>query len=327
MPEMKSPMRQPSISERRSQGKSSEVSKLARLSHRQFGVFTRHQVIEVGLSNAWLGQRVRRGDFVRLQRGVFSLKMGSPLWERDALAACLAGPPSTVLSHGSAARALGLSLATADDGLLDVTIPATTRLTLHGARVHRTRCLLRPDRARIGRLPVTNVARTLIDLVGTVNHPALRRALDDALTRRLTSPAFVLAAIERNRRHSRTGSEALRSAIDPWLANSLESPAEAEMLRTLTDRGLPAPTAQVIAVLNSGATFRLDFAWVAERLALEVDGFQYHDGPDRFVADRHRTNLLTEAGWYVLRTTLSEIRRDPEPLCQALHRVLAMRST
>lgn len=324
---MKLPELQPSISESRPQGKSSEISKFTRISRRQFGVFTRDQVIGVGLSNAWLGQRVRRGDFVRLQRGVFSLKMASPLWERDALAACLAAPPSTVLSHRSAARALGLDLATADDDLLDVTIPATTRLTLHGARVHRTRCLLRSDRARIGPLPVTNIARTLIDLVGTVNHPALRRALDNAPTLRLTSPTSVMASIERNRLRSRTGSEVLRSAIAPWLANSLESPAEAEMLRMLTDRGLPAPTTQVTVVLNGGATFRLDFAWVAERVALEVDRFQYHDGPERFVNDRHRANLLTGAGWHVLRTTLSEIRRDPEPLCQGLHRVLVVRPT
>jgi hypothetical protein len=127
-------------------------------------------------------------------------------------------------------------------------------------------------------LPVTNVARTLIDLVGTVNRPAPRRTLDGAPTRRLTSPTFVMASIERNRRHSRTGSEALRSAIAPWLANSRESPAEAAMFRLLTDRGLPAPTTQVTVVLNGGATSRLDFAWVAERVALEVDGFSTTTG-------------------------------------------------
>ena len=311
-----------SIPERRPRDRSREVSNLTRVSRRQFGIFTRNQVIEVGLSNAWLGQRVKRGDLVRLQRGVFSLKMASPLWERDALAACLAGPPSTVLSHRSAARALGLSLAAGGGDLLEVTIPYGTQLTLRGARVHRTRSLHRTDRARIRQLPVTNVARTLIDLVGTVNDLALRDALDDALTRRLTSPALVMAAIERNRRHRRGGSEALRSAIAPWLANALESPAEAEILRMLAGRGLPAPTTQFTAVLNNGARFRLDFAWTSQRVALEVDGFQYHDGPERFVSDRQRANLLTGSGWHVLRTTLSEIRRDPEPLCRALLRVV-----
>ena len=93
----------------------------------------------------------------------------------------------------------------------------------------------------------------------------------------------------------------------------------------LAGRGLPAPTRQFTVVLNNGAKFRLDFAWISQRVALEVDGFQCHDGLERFVSDRQRANLLTGSGWYVLRTTLSEIRRDPEPLCRALHRVLATR--
>jgi len=84
---------------------------------------------------------------------------------------------------------------------------------------------------------------------------------------------------------------------------------------------------QVREVLEGGAVFRLDFAWITQHVALEMDGFQYHDGPERFVADRHRANLLTGAGWHVLRTTLAELRRDPESLCQAIRRALAARST
>jgi very-short-patch-repair endonuclease len=105
--------------------------------------------------------------------------------------------------------------------------------------------------------------------------------------------------------------------------NELESPAEAEIIRMVADRGLPAPTTQVREVLERGTTFRLDIAWRSHRVALEIDGFHYHDGPQRFVAERHRANLLTDAGWHVLRTTISEMRRNPEPLCRALRRLLA----
>ncbi len=306
--------------------KSPEVSALTLISRKQLGVFTRQQVIEVGLSDAWLGQRVKRGDFIRLHRGVFALRLAPRVWERDAIAACLAGPPMTVLSHRSAARALGLNLALRENEVLDVTIPYGTAMTLHGGRVHLARSLHRADRARVGRLSVTNVARTLIDLAGTLTDTALRTALDDVLTRRRTSPALVAAAIARNRCGRRPGSDILESALAPWLAGRLESPAEAEMLRLLNDRGLPAPTTQVREVLEGGITFRLDFAWVAQRVALEVDGFQYHDGPERFIADRHRTNLLAGAGWHVLRTTTAEMRSDPEGLCWALRRVLGDRS-
>jgi hypothetical protein len=176
--------------------------------------------------------------------------MAPAVWERDAIAACLAGPPLTVLSHGSAARALRLSLALDDHGVLDVTIPHDRELTLRGVRVHRTRFLHRTDRVKIGRLPVTNVGRTLMDVAGTVSDLALRNALDDVLTRRLSTPNLVSAAINRNRSRKRGGSTDLELALTPWLANPLESPAEAEVLRVLSAQGLPAPLVQVTEVVE-----------------------------------------------------------------------------
>ena len=56
---------------------------------------------------------------------------------------------------------------------------------------------------------------------------------------------------------------------------------------------------QVTEIVGGGAKFRLDFAWIDQRVAVEIDGFQFHDGPDRFVSDRYRPNLLTDAGWHV----------------------------
>ena len=184
------------------------------------------------------------------------------------------------------------------------------------------RFLHRTDRTQIGRLPVTNVARTLIDLGGVLSTRKLQNALDDALTRRLTTPSLVIAAISRNRHRRRAGSDRLELALLPWLGTSLESPAEAEVLRILSVQGLPAPVTQVTEIVGGGARFRLDFAWIDQRVALEIDGFQFHDGPDRFVSDRYRANLLTDAGWHVLRTTLSELTQDPNPLCRALRRLL-----
>ena len=259
---------------------------------------------------------------MRLHRGVFAPRMDPPAWERNAIAACLAGPPATLLSHASAARALGLGAVIDNHGVLDVTIPHGSEMKLQGDRAHRTRYLHRTDRTQIGRLPVTNVARTLIDLGGVLSTRTLQNALDDALTRRLTTPSLVIAAISRNRHRRRAGSDRLELALLPWLGTSLESPAEAEVLRILSVQGLPAPVTQVTEIVGGGARFRLDFAWIDQRVALEIDGFQFHDGPDRFVSDRYRANLLTDAGWHVLRTTLSELTQDPNPLCRALRRLL-----
>jgi very-short-patch-repair endonuclease len=60
-----------------------------------------------------------------------------------------------------------------------------------------------------------------------------------------------------------------------------------------------------------GRRFRLDIALPAERLAIEVDGWEWH-GKHKgdFQKDRSRQNLLTTHHWRILRFTAGEIRQD-----------------
>lgn len=57
--------------------------------------------------------------------------------------------------------------------------------------------------------------------------------------------------------------------------------------------------------------FRLDIAITAQRIAIEVDGWEWHGKhKNDFKRDRERQNLLVLNGWRVLRFTASDIRRD-----------------
>lgn len=60
-----------------------------------------------------------------------------------------------------------------------------------------------------------------------------------------------------------------------------------------------------------GRRFRLDIALPAERLAIEVDGWEWH-GKHKgdFQRDRSRQNLLTTHNWRILRFTAGEIRKE-----------------
>jgi very-short-patch-repair endonuclease len=60
-----------------------------------------------------------------------------------------------------------------------------------------------------------------------------------------------------------------------------------------------------------GRRFRLDIALPAARLAIEVDGWEWH-GKHKgdFTRDRERQNLLTLHGWRILRFTAGQIRKD-----------------
>jgi hypothetical protein len=116
--------------------------------------------------------------------------------------------------------------------------------------------------------------------------------------------------------------QSVELALAPWLGGGVESHAEAEVLRLLLVAGFPAPICQY--EIRDGAAFvaRVDFAWPAQRVVLEVDGFQYHDGPAKFVDDRRRANRLAALGWRVIATTLREVRTDPTALFAALASVL-----
>ena len=60
-----------------------------------------------------------------------------------------------------------------------------------------------------------------------------------------------------------------------------------------------------------GRKYRLDIALPDARLAIEVDGWEWH-GKHKgdFTRDRERQNLLTLHGWRILRFTAGQIRRD-----------------
>jgi very-short-patch-repair endonuclease len=55
----------------------------------------------------------------------------------------------------------------------------------------------------------------------------------------------------------------------------------------------------------------LDFAFVAQRVAIEIDGRAWHSAGDRFQADRRRQNRLVLLGWTVLRFTWEDLTQRP----------------
>jgi very-short-patch-repair endonuclease len=68
------------------------------------------------------------------------------------------------------------------------------------------------------------------------------------------------------------------------------------------------------AVTDGGGRFvgRVDFAYPAQRVAIEVDGFRHHDTRATFDDERARGNQLVAMGWQVLRITSKHLEEDPD---------------
>ncbi|MBZ0097238.1 MAG: DUF559 domain-containing protein [Sulfuricella sp.] len=73
--------------------------------------------------------------------------------------------------------------------------------------------------------------------------------------------------------------------------------------------------------------YRIDIALPSIRVALEVDGWQFH-GQHRKAhqSDRERQNLLAVNGWLVLRFTTGQIFKDMPSVLDTIHAACRLRA-
>ncbi|MGH9059486.1 MAG: type IV toxin-antitoxin system AbiEi family antitoxin domain-containing protein [Acidimicrobiales bacterium] len=304
-----------------------QQAKIALLQESQLGLVTSAQLAKLGASYQLVRTQVSKGRWQVVARGLYRVVGSQPSWDQRALGACLGAGPDAVLSHEAAAAVLGL--AGARRQLIEVSVPKGRRATAVDrlALVHHPRALGREDVARMGALPITQPARTLIDLAERLSPGALQRMLDDVLCRRLTSRDRLLRRVKALTGAGRAGSSALRAALEAWqTGRPADSPAELDLARFLAKHGVPEPE-RLHQVLHDGRVVAtVDLAWPVARLALELDSETWHGGGRAYHRDKARALRLAAAGWDVLAVTPANIRDGSGPdLVRAVHERLAAR--
>jgi Transcriptional regulator, AbiEi antitoxin len=152
---------------------------LAVVAGMQHGVVSRAQLRRLGLSLAAIDHRVRAGRLHVIHRGVYAI--GHPVLSVEGrwMAAVLACGADAVLSHASAAAAWELQQV--GSGAVHVTIPAAPgRARRRGIRLHRCATLRVEDTTVCRGIPITTVARTIIDLSRTHSDRRLEHVIDVA---------------------------------------------------------------------------------------------------------------------------------------------------
>jgi len=260
---------------------------------------------------------VANGRLHRLHRGVYAVGHSSlpPLGLEQA--ALLAVGARGVLSHRSAAAFW--NLLGSPDGPVDVTVPGARRRSRDGVALHGS-TLSGRDVARAGGLPVTQPARTLVDIAGVVDDRGLERAVDEAGVRRLASLAEIGVALDRA--GAVAGTRRLRELLDRLDGPRLtRSEAEARLLALLRRSRLPLPSTNVRV-----GRYEVDMLWSSHRLAVEVDGFAFHGTRAAFERDRVRDADLQALGLRVIRVTWRQIVEEPEATVARLAGMLAASS-
>jgi very-short-patch-repair endonuclease len=256
-----------------------------------------------GLSRHTLSSRLRNGAWQRVLPDIVVAHSGPlSLRERRHAALLFAGEGS-MLSHRSAAAIHGLG---ETERSIEVTIA-------HGRHIRGRDFVTVHQSARLCRwvyrsgVPVTTVARTVVDLAATSRRlDDVRATVSRVVQQRATTIDELYAEFELA---PRQGSALLATALEEVAAGS-RSAAESLFLRLVRRARLPAPQLNA-PIRTSGGLFYADALWEEERLIVEIDGAAWHLDAAAWRRDLRRQNLLLNAGYRVLRFPAHRLREDP----------------
>lgn len=265
----------------------------ARANH---GLIPTWVLTDEGLSTAQIRHLVHDGILERIIRGLFRLAGSrTPLQDVAAVVMRHRG------AHGSHVSALfvhGLDVApphrpefTLESG----STSGTTLGTLHRSPLDPIDCTRRHG------IPVTTLARSIVDAAGVLTEQELARVVNEAVSRKMVQLRHIVDAAGRvEAAPGRLGSGRLHAVLSTWTdAIEPDSAAEAAAIRRIRVFGLPAPVTQH-EVFDQDGRFvaRLDMAWPDQRVAREYDSLRFH-GPDRIEPDEERLQALERLGWDV----------------------------
>ena len=169
------------------------------------------------------------------------------------------------------------------------------------AALHRCNLVV-AEVARARGLPVTSVARSLIDTWGEAHRTRAVRGSDgvarDAVFRATRERRIAVAELQAHVDVRRAAGTVGPGRVLGFIAGGCESPLEIFAVRhVLAIPGLP-PCEQQHRLLLPGGPVRLDAAWPEAKIAVELDGAAFHSSPEARERDLRRDAALAlRLGW------------------------------
>jgi hypothetical protein len=289
--------------------------RLAELARRQYGVVAHDQLEGLGFGRQAIRHRLTGRRLTEVHPRVYAVG-AAPINQHGLWwAALLATRPLPCLSHLSSAAKLGI--ARERDGV-HITATHGRGRTLQGVTLHRSRALHPDDLTRIDGLPLTTLARTLLDLAETEPLRRLEKIVEEADRRELLDPAAIVACADRN--PGRHGLAVLMPLVDRYVPTpGAKEGLEREFALFLEDRGLPAPERNVIV-----HDVLVDCWWPEGPLVVELDSREFHEGWDARERDIGRDAHLLRHRVPTLRVTSRRLSHDPDGLDEDLVSLLRL---
>ncbi|MDX6608976.1 MAG: hypothetical protein QOF85_901 [Solirubrobacterales bacterium] len=289
--------------------------KIAALAEQQHGVVAQRQLLALGVSQRGIECRLERWHLRLVHREVYAVGYSRLSQQGRWFAAVLAYGEGALLSHRSAAALWGLAKPWAS--AVDVTAPVgkqgirrRKKAWIHRGRLHPE------DRAVRAGVPVTTVARTLFDLAEFVSLKRLGSAWEEADRLNLLQLNEIEQVCERG--HGRRALKPIRRLIAEARASQItRSPLEDHFAAFCLEHRLPMPSFNT-TVLD----FEIDALWPNQRLAAELDSWEFHHHRAAFERDRARDAALQVAGYRTIRITHRRLHKEPTTLLSQLRALL-----
>ncbi|HJQ07337.1 MAG TPA: hypothetical protein VJ872_17945 [Nocardioides sp.] len=264
--------------------------------------FTRNQLEQLGLSRRRLDRLQTEARVRRILRNVYvDATVPDDLDLRVAALRVTLGPNQVAVDR-TAAWLLGVDCYTAAEQangpVPEVCVIRGGTRCRHSSVRGRSRDLLPSDVTAVSGILTTNPLRTALDLGCNLRRREAFAALC-GLARAYDLDEHVIGP-QLARFRGRRGVIQLRGLL-PLIERRLESPREAWTFLAIIDAGMSAPEPQHWIVVDGVPLYRLDFAYVAQRVCIEYNGFDAHERtPEQVEHDAARAEWLNENHWTVI---------------------------
>lgn len=285
-------------------------------------VITRSEALECGLHTRAILRRVSAGAWQTLFPATYFIGYGAVPWEARVRAACSWAGSDAVASHVTAATLHGFKIPPSKE--IHVSIGHRKNST-EGVKVHFDPARAAARKVWVGRLPTTTVERTLLDLCAGIDRATASELVASVIRMGKTNLGRLHRLLEALDHPGPRGSKMLRSVLKHRFAGGVtDSRAEDAFLRIAKKR-FPHLEHHHIVRRNEAHIAELDFAFVPEKLNIEIDGDQFHSDPASVQRDKERDALLGELGWQVVRFTYWHLIEKPEWVIAVVEQLLARR--
>lgn len=270
----------------------------------QSGVISRLQLRESGLTDTAIARMTTAGELTQPAPRVF-LVGGAPLTFRARLWVAVLSTDG-IVGFATAARLWG---ALEDHtGAVHLILPHARRVyPPKWVRLHRVPVPRHATTTMTG-LAITTRSWSVLDVLTTLGPGPRERLADRALQRGWIQVSDI------NRRllgyPGRTGNTALR-LLAQQAGDGAAAKSERIMHDLLRQAGIDGWVPNYRLWHEGELIGVIDLALPDKRLAIEVDGWAYHQDIDRFQRDRTRQNDLIALGWSVLRFTWADLTQRP----------------